>query len=85
MRRTYELWWATRSCKYGGYSGRSECWWGKNAGNGTFAALYCAIFRIPSYPKSLKFFGTSTASGSIDSPPTGIRHTICHVYIACGP
>ena len=35
---------------------------GKNAGNGTFAALYCAIFRTPSFGKSLKFFGTSSAS-----------------------
>ena len=35
---------------------------GKNAGNGTFAALYCAIFRTPSFRKSLKFFGTSIAS-----------------------
>ena len=34
----------------------------KNAGNGTFAALYCAIFRTPSFRKSLKFFGTSIAS-----------------------
>ena len=35
---------------------------GKNAGNGTFAALYCAIFRTPSFRKSLKFFGNSIAS-----------------------
>ena len=35
---------------------------GKNAGNGTFAALYSAIFRTPSFCKSLKFFGTSIAS-----------------------
>ena len=32
-----------------------------NAGNGTFAALYCA-FRMPSFCKSLQFFGTSIAS-----------------------
>ena len=28
----------------------------------TFAALYCAIFRTPSFRKSLKFFGTCIAS-----------------------
>ena len=33
---------------------------GKTAGNGMFAALYCAIFRMPSLRKSLKFFGTSS-------------------------
>ena len=35
---------------------------GKNIRNGTFAALYCAIFHTPSFRKSLKFFGTSIAS-----------------------
>ena len=35
---------------------------GKNTGNGTFAVLYSAIFRTPSYRKSLKFFGTDIAS-----------------------
>ena len=34
----------------------------KTAGNGTFAALYCAIFRTQSFRKSLKFFGTDIAS-----------------------
>ena len=34
----------------------------KPAGNGTFAVLYCAIFRTPRFRKSLKFFGTSIAS-----------------------
>ena len=33
-----------------------------NAGNGTFAALYCTMFRTPSFRKSLKFFGTSITS-----------------------
>ena len=30
--------------------------------NSTFAALYCAIFRMPSFRKSQKFFGTPVAS-----------------------
>ena len=34
----------------------------KKTGNGTFAALYCAIYRTPSFRKSVKFFGTSIAS-----------------------
>ena len=37
----------------------------ENVGNGilwTFAALCCAVFRTPSFRKSLKFFGTSIAS-----------------------
>ena len=34
----------------------------KNAGNGTFAALYRDIFREQSFRKSLKLFGTSIAS-----------------------
>ena len=32
-----------------------------NAGSGTFAVLYCNIFRTPSFRKSLKFLGTSIA------------------------
>ena len=35
---------------------------GKNAGNDTFAALSCTIFRKPCFRSSLKFFGTSSAS-----------------------
>ena len=41
---------------------------------------YCAIFRKTSFCKSLKFFRTSIASGSRNSPTTSIRHTIRHVY-----
>ena len=33
----------------------------RNAGNGMFAALHCAIFCMPSFHKYLKFFWTSTA------------------------
>ena len=34
----------------------------KKAGKDTFAALYCAIFRMQSFSKSLKFFRTFIAS-----------------------
>ena len=34
----------------------------KTAGNGTFAALYCAIFGTPGFCKSSMFFETSIAS-----------------------
>ena len=54
-------------------------------GNGTFTVLYCAIFRTPSFRKSSKFFGTSIASRSRNSPTTGILHTIRHVYRSVWP
>ena len=56
------LWWAICSCKHGGQYGRSEYWRERNAGNGTFVVLYCAIFHKLNFHKSLKFFGTSIAS-----------------------
>ena len=34
----------------------------KHTGNGMVAALYCATFCMPSFPKSLKFFRTSVTS-----------------------
>ena len=47
----------------------------KNAGNGKFAVLYCAIFRTPSFCKS-----SPRLFRSRNSPTTGILHTIRHVY-----
>ena len=52
---------------------------GKNAGNGTFAALYCAIFRTPSLRK---FFGTSIAS--LD-PETVQLSAFSILSAICGP
>ena len=57
----------------------------------TFAALYCAIFRSPSFRKSLKFFGTSIASldpETVQLPAfsilsamfTGKKETICSIF-----
>ena len=60
----------------------------KHAGNGTFVALYYAMFCTPSFRKSLKFFGTSIISldpDSRNSPTTGILHSIRHVYRSVWP
>ena len=60
---------------------------GKNPeGNGTLAALYCAIFRTPSFRKSFKFFGTAIA---ILDPET-VQSPACSILSAmftgaCGP
>ena len=51
-----------------------------SAGNGTFAALYCILFGTPSlgrFPLPL--------CQSINSPTTGILHTICHLYRSVWP
>ena len=56
------------------------------AGNGTFAVLYCATFRTPSFHKSLKCFGTSIASMDPESPTTGILHSLSAMFAGvCGP
>ena len=58
----------------------------KNAGNGipeTFAALYCAIFRTPSFRKSS--LGLPSPFGPRNSPPTGILHAVRHVYRSVWP
>ena len=57
----------------------------KHAGNGTFAALDCAIFRTLNFRKSLKFFWISIVSGSRNSPTTGISILFAMFAGACGP
>ena len=57
----------------------------KNTGNGTFSVLHCTIFHMLSFHKYLKFFGTSIASGSRNSPTASILHTIHHVYRSVWP
>ena len=58
----------------------------KNAGNGTFAALYCAIFRTPSFRKSLKFFGTSIASLDPETVQLPAFSILSVMFTgACGP
>ena len=47
-------------------------------GNGTFAVLYCTIFRMPSFHKSLKFFGTS--STPLDPERIQLLACLSHVY-----
>ena len=57
-----------------------------NAGNGTFAALYNAIFRTPSFHKSLKFFGTSIASLDPETVQLPAFSTLSAMFTgACGP
>ena len=54
---------ATYSCKHGRYCSMEEVnVGGKNTGNGMFAALYCAIFCMPSIHKSLKCLDFHNAS-----------------------
>ena len=66
----------------------------KTAGNGTFAALYCAIFGTPGFCKSSMFFETSIASldkkqqqqqqqQTVQIP--AILHTVHHVYRSVWP
>ena len=63
----------------------SECRW-KNEGNGTFAALYCAIFRTPSLSKSLKFFGTHIATLDPETVQLPAFSTLSAMFTgACGP
>ena len=50
--------------------------------------LRCTVFRKPRFRKSLKLFEviwTAIASGSRNSPTTGILHTIRHVYRSVWP
>ena len=56
----------------------------KNGGNGTFATMYCSVFCKPSFCKSLKFFGTSIASGSRNSPTTSSYILSAMFTGACG-
>ena len=80
------LWRATHSCKHGGLYGRSECRWGKKAGNSVFAALYCARFRTPSFHKSLKFFETSIASLDPETVELPAFYILSAMFTgACGP
>ena len=58
----------------------------KNAGNGVFAALYCARFRTPSFHKSLKFFGTSIASLDPETVELPAFNILSAMFTgACGP
>ena len=58
----------------------------KNAGNGRFAALYCTIFRAPSYRKSLKFFGTYIASLDPETDQLPAFSTLSAMFTeSCGP
>ena len=67
--------------------GKSACRWEKHyAGNGTFAALYCAIFLTPSFRKSLKFFGTSIASLDPETVQLPVFSVLSAMFTgACGP
>ena len=59
---------------------------GKKLGNGTFAVLYCTIFRTPSFCKSFKFFGPPIAPldpETIDLPAFYILSTM--FTVARGP
>ena len=93
MRRTYErgtkarLSFSARSCKHGGYYGRSECRWKKTqALNGMFASLYCAIFRTPSCRKALKFLGASIASLNPETVQLSASYKLSVMFTgACGP
>ena len=59
---------------------------GKSAGNGTSAALYCAISRTPSVCKSLKFFGTSIASLDPETVQLPAFSMLSAMFTgACGP
>ena len=54
--------------------------------NGTFAALYCAIFCTPSFRKSFKFFGTPIVSldpETVEEPAFSILYTM--FTGVCGP
>ena len=58
----------------------------KNAGNNTFAALYCTIFRMPSFRNSLEFFGTSIASLDPETVQLPAFSILSAMFTgACGP
>ena len=58
----------------------------RNAGNGTFAVLHCAIFRTPSFRKSLKFFWTSIASLDPETVQLPAFSILSAMFTgACGP
>ena len=96
MRRTYERGIKARLCFSGGPQApvnMVDSMEEVNVGGKklTFAALYCAIFRSPSFRKSLKFFGTSIASldpETVQLPAfsilsamfTGKKETICSIF-----
>ena len=57
-----------------------------NAGNGTFAALYYAMFCTPSFRKSLKFFGTSITSLDPETVELPAFYILSAMFTgACGP
>ena len=52
----------------------------------TFAALYCVIFRTPSFRKSLKFFGTHIASLDPETVELPAFSILSAMFAgACGP
>ena len=58
---------------------------GKNAGDGTFAALYCSIFRTPILRKSLEFLGIPIASLHPETVQLPAFYILSAMFTACGP
>ena len=58
----------------------------KSAESGTFAALYCTIFRTQSFCKSLKFFRTSNVSLDPETVQLSVFYILSAMFTgACGP